>query len=174
MPSLVRSVTVLRGAVLFTVAALSLAACRKKPAPAPAPTPQPTFNEDSARRAQAYADSVRRAQERQRFVEDSVRRANAAAAEARAGALRARQAPVDVDYDNHSTPRRFDVAIQFTGELTDEQVTRLEKVAAACPLRRSPDLVDPRGVARSRGENHRHFFARVTIFVSGHPISSKW
>jgi putative redox protein len=44
---------------------------------------------------------------------------------------------VDVDYDNRSTPRRFDVAIQLTGELTDEQVTRLEKVAAACPLRRS-------------------------------------
>jgi putative redox protein len=47
---------------------------------------------------------------------------------------------VDVDYDNRSTPRRFDVAIQLSGELTDEQVTRLEKVAAACPLRRSLEI----------------------------------
>jgi putative redox protein len=47
------------------------------------------------------------------------------------------QVTVDVDYDNRSTPRRFDVVIQLTGALTDEQVARLEQVAAACPLRRS-------------------------------------
>jgi putative redox protein len=44
---------------------------------------------------------------------------------------------VEVDYHHRSTPRRFDVAIRLTGDLSDEQVTRLEKVAAACPLRRS-------------------------------------
>lgn len=44
---------------------------------------------------------------------------------------------VDVDYDHRSTPRRFSVAIELTGELNDEQVARLQKVAAACPLRRS-------------------------------------
>jgi putative redox protein len=44
---------------------------------------------------------------------------------------------VAVEYDNHSTPRRFDVAIELGGDLTDEQLRRLEKVAAACPVRRS-------------------------------------
>ena len=44
---------------------------------------------------------------------------------------------VDVDYDHRSTPRRFDVVIRLSGELTDEQLQRLEKVAAACPVRRS-------------------------------------
>ena len=44
---------------------------------------------------------------------------------------------VAVDYDHRSTPRRFSVAIELTGELDGEQVARLHKVAAACPLRRS-------------------------------------
>jgi putative redox protein len=44
---------------------------------------------------------------------------------------------VAVDYDNRSTPRRFEVAIELGGELTDEQLQRLEKVAASCPVRRS-------------------------------------
>jgi putative redox protein len=44
---------------------------------------------------------------------------------------------VDVVYDNHSTPRRFDVTIALTGELDDEQLRRLAKVAAACPVRRA-------------------------------------
>jgi putative redox protein len=44
---------------------------------------------------------------------------------------------VDVDYDHKSTPRRFDIAIGLTGDLVEEQLTRLEKVAASCPLRRS-------------------------------------
>ena len=47
------------------------------------------------------------------------------------------QVTVDVDYDHRATPRRFTVAVALTGELRDEQVARLEKVAAACPLRRS-------------------------------------
>jgi putative redox protein len=44
---------------------------------------------------------------------------------------------VDVDYDHDSTPRIFEVGIRLTGELSDAQLERLEKVAAACPLRRS-------------------------------------
>jgi len=44
---------------------------------------------------------------------------------------------VAVEYDNRSTPRRFEVAIELGGELTDEQLRRLEKVAASCPVRRS-------------------------------------
>jgi len=44
---------------------------------------------------------------------------------------------VAVEYDNRSTPRRFEVAIELGGELTDEQLRRLERVAASCPVRRS-------------------------------------
>jgi putative redox protein len=44
---------------------------------------------------------------------------------------------VAVDYDIRSTPRRFDVVIELGGELTDEQLRRLEKVAESCPVRRS-------------------------------------
>lgn len=44
---------------------------------------------------------------------------------------------VDVDYDHHATPRLFEIAIRLTGDLTEEQLERLEKVAAACPVRRS-------------------------------------
>jgi putative redox protein len=44
---------------------------------------------------------------------------------------------VAVEYDNHSAPRRFDVAVELGGDLSDAQLRRLEKVAAACPVRRS-------------------------------------
>jgi putative redox protein len=44
---------------------------------------------------------------------------------------------VEVEYDHQATPRIFEVAIDLTGDLTDEQLDRLEKVAAACPVRRS-------------------------------------
>jgi putative redox protein len=44
---------------------------------------------------------------------------------------------VDVDYDHHSTPRRFDISIRVDGDLSEEQLRRLEKVAAACPVRRA-------------------------------------
>lgn len=44
---------------------------------------------------------------------------------------------VAVDYDNHSTPRRFDIAVELSGDLTADQLRRLEKVAESCPLRRS-------------------------------------
>ena len=44
---------------------------------------------------------------------------------------------VDVVYDNKSTPRRFDVAIDLPAGLSPVQVHRLMRVAEACPLRRS-------------------------------------
>jgi putative redox protein len=44
---------------------------------------------------------------------------------------------VDVDYDNHSKPRQLEIVVRLGGELDDEQLQRLEKVARACPLRRS-------------------------------------
>jgi putative redox protein len=44
---------------------------------------------------------------------------------------------VDVDYDHRSTPRRFTIEISLTGDLTPAQLERLERVAAACPVRRS-------------------------------------
>lgn len=44
---------------------------------------------------------------------------------------------VDVEYDHHATPRRFEVTIRLSGNLTEEQLSRLEKVAATCPVRRS-------------------------------------
>jgi putative redox protein len=44
---------------------------------------------------------------------------------------------VDVDYDHRSKPRSFEIRVTLGGDLTLEQLDRLEKVAAACPLRRS-------------------------------------
>jgi putative redox protein len=44
---------------------------------------------------------------------------------------------VDVAYDNRSTPRRFEIAIRVDADLTDEQLTRLERVAATCPVRKA-------------------------------------
>jgi len=44
---------------------------------------------------------------------------------------------VEVDYDHRATPRRFEIDIHFTAELDQQQLARLEKVAAACPVRRS-------------------------------------
>ena len=44
---------------------------------------------------------------------------------------------VAVDYDHHSIPRKFDVAVELGGDLTDAQLERLGRVARACPLRRS-------------------------------------
>jgi putative redox protein len=44
---------------------------------------------------------------------------------------------VAVGYDHRSTPRRFDVAIEVGGDLSEAQLERLERVAQSCPLRRS-------------------------------------
>ena len=43
-------------------------------------------------------------------------------------------------HDNHSTPRRFEVTIELGGDLTNEQLRRLEKVAASCPVRRAIEV----------------------------------
>jgi putative redox protein len=44
---------------------------------------------------------------------------------------------VAVEYDNHSSPRQVQIAVELGGDLTEEQLERLQKVARACPLRRS-------------------------------------
>jgi putative redox protein len=44
---------------------------------------------------------------------------------------------VSVDYDHRSTPRRFDVDVSLSAPLDPEQLARLRKVAATCPLRRA-------------------------------------
>jgi putative redox protein len=44
---------------------------------------------------------------------------------------------VDVEYDKGSTPRQVEMVIRLDGDLTETQLERLEKVARACPLRRS-------------------------------------
>jgi putative redox protein len=44
---------------------------------------------------------------------------------------------VDVSYDPRATPRRADVTINLGADLSTEQLELLEKVAAACPVRRS-------------------------------------
>lgn len=43
----------------------------------------------------------------------------------------------DVSYDHRATPRRADITIRLGAHLTPEQLELLEKVAAACPVRRS-------------------------------------
>jgi putative redox protein len=58
---------------------------------------------------------------------------------------------VEVDYDHRAIPRQFDVTIRLTGDLTDVQVARLEKVAATCPVRRSLEA----GVEISERIEHR-------------------
>jgi putative redox protein len=44
---------------------------------------------------------------------------------------------VDVAYDTESVPRHFDVVVNLPDGLTADQVQRLERVAASCPVRRS-------------------------------------
>ena len=44
---------------------------------------------------------------------------------------------VDVRYDHRATPRRADLTISLGADLSAEQLALLEKVAAACPVRRS-------------------------------------
>ena len=44
---------------------------------------------------------------------------------------------VDVVYDHRSTPRRFEIDIRLTGDMSADQVDRLTKVAATCPVRRA-------------------------------------
>jgi uncharacterized OsmC-like protein len=44
---------------------------------------------------------------------------------------------VDISYDHRATPRRADITIGIGADLSTEQRELLEKVAAACPVRRS-------------------------------------
>ena len=44
---------------------------------------------------------------------------------------------VDVTYDSDTTPRRVTTTIHLPGHLNHEQVQRLEKVAANCPVKRA-------------------------------------
>ena len=44
---------------------------------------------------------------------------------------------VDVLYDNDATPRRLEVDVQLPAGLSDDQVKRLRRVAASCPVTRS-------------------------------------
>ena len=65
-----------------------------------------------------------------------------------------RDVSVEVEYDNKSTPRRFEIAVRLDGDLTAEQLERLAKVARSCPLRRSVEagieFVDQFGYAGDR------------------------
>ena len=51
--------------------------------------------------------------------------------------LRLGEITVEVDYDSKSSPRRFEIRVEVSGELSEEQRRRLDRVAAACPLRRA-------------------------------------
>ena len=44
---------------------------------------------------------------------------------------------VDVDYDHKAMPRRFEVDVRLQGDLDEEQLARLERVAESCPVRRA-------------------------------------
>jgi putative redox protein len=44
---------------------------------------------------------------------------------------------VDVTYDHQAEPRRFEVEVRLPEELTEEQLERLRRVAASCPVHRA-------------------------------------
>jgi len=44
---------------------------------------------------------------------------------------------VAVEYDHRSSPRSFELEIELTGRITGEQLERLRKVVATCPVRRA-------------------------------------
>jgi putative redox protein len=44
---------------------------------------------------------------------------------------------VDVVYDHKAVPRSCEITIHVGGPLTDDQLARLEKVAASCPVQRA-------------------------------------
>jgi putative redox protein len=70
---------------------------------------------------------------------------------------------VDVDYDHRATPRRFDVAIELSGDLDDAQLERLERVAQSCPLRRSIEA----GIEFEETISHRPGAARGKLVEAG-------
>jgi len=44
---------------------------------------------------------------------------------------------VEVEYDAQTTPRRFRVDVRLEGDYDADQIARLERAAATCPVRRS-------------------------------------
>ena len=44
---------------------------------------------------------------------------------------------VEVEYDARATPRRFRVDLRLSGDYDAEQIARLERAAATCPVRRA-------------------------------------
>ena len=44
---------------------------------------------------------------------------------------------VEVDYDAHAKPRHFRVDLRLNGNYDAEQIARLERAAATCPVRRA-------------------------------------
>jgi len=44
---------------------------------------------------------------------------------------------VEVEYDARSTPRQFRVDLRLNGSYDAEQIARLERAAASCPVRRA-------------------------------------
>jgi putative redox protein len=44
---------------------------------------------------------------------------------------------VDVDYDHKAVPRRCETSIRVGGPVTEDQLERLLRVAAACPVKRA-------------------------------------
>ena len=70
---------------------------------------------------------------------------------------------VAVDYDHHSIPRKFDVAVELGGDLTDAQLERLGRVARACPLRRSLEA----GIEFEETISRRPREARRELVVAG-------
>lgn len=72
---------------------------------------------------------------------------------------------VAVDYDQRSTPRRFGVAIELSGDLSDAQLERLEQVARSCPLRRSIEA----GIEFEEMTTHRPQAPRREFVGAGGP-----
>ena len=64
---------------------------------------------------------------------------------------------VSVEYDHRSTPRRFRIAVELTGDLSDEQLDRLERVARSCPVRRAIEtgIEFEETIERGRGSEPR-------------------
>jgi putative redox protein len=63
---------------------------------------------------------------------------------------------VSVEYDNQAVPRTFDIAVELGGDLTEQQLERLEKVAEACPLRRSIEAGFEFTETITRSDHHEH------------------
>jgi putative redox protein len=67
---------------------------------------------------------------------------------------------VEVNYDHRSTPRKFQIEIKLGGDLDETQLERLEKVASACPLRRSIEA----GIE----------FTETIERAPGAPVATRW